>query len=195
MQQMLATKAAAGATAAELARLRGELRALKIQYAKPVLRIPMTFAEIAPVRAVVALATTAILRNSRAFPAAAARSQRARGSVRTRIKVVRRCVTIAPSANSSCGTTAAAPAPPEMFRKPVGSKTNTASMWQASLDVSISTAPASDNSGAQGRRRAACRYQFQVVVPGRKSRTRSYPPRAAAGISVLSRYQKTPSRA
>ncbi len=74
MQQMLATKAAAGATAAELARLRGELRALKIQYAKPVLRIPMTFAEIAPVRAVVALATTAILRNSRAFPAAAARS-------------------------------------------------------------------------------------------------------------------------
>jgi hypothetical protein len=46
---------------------------LKIEYAKPVLRMPMTFAEIAPVRAVVALATTAILRNSRAFPAAAAR--------------------------------------------------------------------------------------------------------------------------
>ena len=74
MQQVLATKAAAGTTAAELARLRGELGALKTQYANPILRIPMAFAEIAPVGVLVALVTTETLRNSRAFPAHAARS-------------------------------------------------------------------------------------------------------------------------
>ena len=183
MQQVLATKAAAGATAAELPRLKGELGAMKIQYANT-LANTKTFAEIAPWEAVMALVTTAILRNSRA-----------RGSVRTGIQIVRRCVTIMASANSIDATTAAATTPLEMLRKPVGSKTNTASMWQALLDVSYSPAPTSDNSGAQSRGRAASRYQFQIVVPRRKPRTRSYPPRGAAGIRVLNRYQKTPSRA
>ena len=194
MQQVLATKAAAGATAAELPRLKGELGAMKIQYANT-LANTKTFAEIAPWEAVMALVTTAILRNSRAFPLPLARNSRARGSVRTGIQIVRRCVTIMASANSIDSTTAAATTPLEMLRKPVGSKTNTASMWQALLDVSYSPAPTSDNSAAQSRGRAAPRYQFKIVVPRRKPRTRSYPPRGAAGIRVLNRYQKTPSRA
>jgi len=69
----LAAKAAVGASASELASLRAELETLKAQYTNPLLRIPMTFAEIAPVGIIVALVSAAILRNSRAFPAVARR--------------------------------------------------------------------------------------------------------------------------
>jgi hypothetical protein len=73
MKQALAAKAAAGASAAELASLTAEMNTLKLQYANPLFRMPMTFAEIAPVGLIVALVSAAILRNSRAFPAVAAR--------------------------------------------------------------------------------------------------------------------------
>jgi hypothetical protein len=73
MKQALAAKAATGASAAELAKYTAELNTLKVQYANPLIRMPMTFAEIAPVGLIVALVSAAILRNSRAFPAVAAR--------------------------------------------------------------------------------------------------------------------------
>jgi Protein of unknown function (DUF4199) len=73
MKQALAAKVAAGASAAELAKLAAEMNTLKAQYADPLFRMPMTFAEIAPVGLIVALVSAAVLRNSRAFPAVAAR--------------------------------------------------------------------------------------------------------------------------
>lgn len=73
MKQALAAKVAAGASAAELTKLSAEMEALKAQYANPLFRMPMTFAEIAPVGLVVALVSATILRNSRAFPAVTAR--------------------------------------------------------------------------------------------------------------------------
>ena len=73
MKQALAAKAAAGASATELAGLRAEMETLKVQYANPLFRMPMTFAEIAPVGVIVALVSAAILRNSRAFPAVVGR--------------------------------------------------------------------------------------------------------------------------
>jgi uncharacterized membrane protein YhaH (DUF805 family) len=72
-KQVIAAKIAAGAPAAEVARLTSEMKALTVQYANPLFRMPMTFAEIAPVGVIVALASAAILRNSRAFPAVAPR--------------------------------------------------------------------------------------------------------------------------
>ena len=73
MKQAIAAKAAAGASATELAKFSVEMNTLKVQYANPLFRMPMTFAEIAPVGVIVALVSAAILRNSRAFPAVAAR--------------------------------------------------------------------------------------------------------------------------
>ena len=72
-KQVLAAKLAEGASASELARLRSEMATMTTQYANPLFRMPMTFAEIAPVGVVVALVSAAILRNSRAFPAVAPR--------------------------------------------------------------------------------------------------------------------------
>ena len=69
MTQALAAKAAAGASAADIAKFGAEMAALKVQYANPLFRMPMTFAEIAPVGIIVALVSAVILRNSRAFPA------------------------------------------------------------------------------------------------------------------------------
>jgi Protein of unknown function (DUF4199) len=72
-KQLLAEKAATGASVAELAKLAAEMAEFKVQYANPLFRMPMTFAEIAPVGIVVALVSALILRNSRAFPAVASR--------------------------------------------------------------------------------------------------------------------------
>ncbi|UVO53423.1 DUF4199 domain-containing protein [Sphingomonas sp. SUN039] len=73
-KQAIAEKMASGASAAEIVKFGAEMEAFKLQYANPLFRMPMTFAEIAPVGVLVALASAAILRNSRAFPAVAARS-------------------------------------------------------------------------------------------------------------------------
>lgn len=73
VKQALAEKLASGASAPAIAKFTAEMAAFKAQYADPLFRMPMTFAEIAPVGLVVALVSAAILRNSRAFPAVAGR--------------------------------------------------------------------------------------------------------------------------
>jgi hypothetical protein len=66
---LLEQKRAAGASAAELARYAAEMEAFKAQYANPLIRLPMTFAEIAPVGLLVSLVSAALLRNPRFLPA------------------------------------------------------------------------------------------------------------------------------
>lgn len=46
-----------------------EMEALKVQYADPLFRIPMTFLEIFPVGLIIAVISAAILRNPRVLPA------------------------------------------------------------------------------------------------------------------------------
>lgn len=65
---MLAQRRAAGASAAELARLSRELAAFKAEYRDPLVRLPMTFSEIFPVGVVVSLISAALLRNPRFMP-------------------------------------------------------------------------------------------------------------------------------
>lgn len=60
---------AGGAGAAELAKLTAQMEAFKLQYANPLFRLPMTFAEIFPVGVLVSLVSAAVLRNRRALPA------------------------------------------------------------------------------------------------------------------------------
>ena len=57
--------------AAELERVTAEMNALKVNYANPLFRMPMTFIEIFPVGLLVALISAAILRNSKVLPARA----------------------------------------------------------------------------------------------------------------------------
>ena len=73
LAQAVAEKQAAGAPAADIAKFRSDMEAFKAQYANPIFRVLITFSEIAPVGILVALASAAVLRNSRAFPAMAAR--------------------------------------------------------------------------------------------------------------------------
>ena len=68
---MLAQKKAAGVSAADYAKLAAEMEKMKVQYANPLFRMPMTFAEIFPVGLLVALASAALLRNPRFLPAKA----------------------------------------------------------------------------------------------------------------------------
>lgn len=56
---------ARGAGAEELARMRAAMDAFKVQYANPLFRLPMTFAEIFPVGVLVSLVSAALLRNPR----------------------------------------------------------------------------------------------------------------------------------
>lgn len=60
---------ASGKTAADVARLSAELEPYRAMYANPLLRLPMTFAEIAPVGLLVAIVSAALLRNPRILPA------------------------------------------------------------------------------------------------------------------------------
>jgi hypothetical protein len=60
---------ARGAGAAEIARMRAEMDAFRVQYANPLFRLPMTFVEIFPVGVLVSLASAALLRNPRFLPA------------------------------------------------------------------------------------------------------------------------------
>jgi hypothetical protein len=66
---LIEQKRQAGASAAELARLTAEMEAFKVQYANPLIRLPMTFAEIAPVGLLVSLVSAGLLRNPRFMPA------------------------------------------------------------------------------------------------------------------------------
>lgn len=60
---------AAGATDAEYAAKVEEMEAMKISYANPLTRLPMTFIEIFPVGVLVSLVSAGILRKSSVLPA------------------------------------------------------------------------------------------------------------------------------
>jgi hypothetical protein len=66
---VLRAQRAAGASPAKIAAKMAELQALKVSYANPLFRLPMTFMEIFPVGFVVALVSAALLRNPRILPA------------------------------------------------------------------------------------------------------------------------------
>jgi hypothetical protein len=68
-QAIIASEKAKGASAEALAKLTTEMEAFKIQYADPMFRLPMTFAEIFPVGVLVSLISAGLLRNSRFLPA------------------------------------------------------------------------------------------------------------------------------
>ena len=65
---LIAEKKAAGASAEAIAKLTAEMDAFKVQYANPLFRLPMTFAEIFPVGVLVSLVSAALLRNPRFLP-------------------------------------------------------------------------------------------------------------------------------
>ena len=52
-----------------MAKLTAEMAAFKTQYADPMFRLPMTFAEIFPVGVLVSLISALVLRNPRVLPA------------------------------------------------------------------------------------------------------------------------------
>jgi hypothetical protein len=66
---MLASEQAKGASAEALAKMSAEMDAFKVQYADPMFRMPMVFAEIFPIGLLVSLVSAGLLRNSRFLPA------------------------------------------------------------------------------------------------------------------------------
>ena len=68
-QAIIASEKAKGASAEALVKLSADMAAFKLQYADPLFRLPMTFAEIFPVGVLVSLVSAGLLRNSRFLPA------------------------------------------------------------------------------------------------------------------------------
>jgi hypothetical protein len=68
---IIASKKAQGLSGAALAAEITELNAMKVQYANPLFRLPMTFLEIFPVGFIIALISAALLRFPRVLPARA----------------------------------------------------------------------------------------------------------------------------
>ena len=66
---VLAAKKAEGLSGVAYAKLVAEMAEMKQNYANPLYRLPMTFTEIFPVGALVALVSAALLRNPRFLPA------------------------------------------------------------------------------------------------------------------------------
>lgn len=66
---MIEQRKAAGASAAELAKYVAEMEQFKTQYANPLFRLPMTFAEIFPVGVLVSLITAGLVRKPAFLPA------------------------------------------------------------------------------------------------------------------------------
>ena len=66
---MLAQQKAAGMSAAAYAKAAAEMETMRVQYANPLYRLPMTFIEIFPVGLLVALVSAILLRNPRFLPA------------------------------------------------------------------------------------------------------------------------------
>jgi hypothetical protein len=66
---MIAQQQAKGVSGAALERFRAEMDRFKIEYANPLYRWPMTFAEIFPVGVIVSLVSAGLLRVSRFMPA------------------------------------------------------------------------------------------------------------------------------
>jgi len=69
---MISAARAKGASPAHIAQIAAQMQAFKVQYANPLYRLPMTFAEIFPVGVVISLISAALMRNSRFLPARAA---------------------------------------------------------------------------------------------------------------------------
>jgi hypothetical protein len=72
-----------GVSGEALAKFTAEMEQFKTQYANPLYRLPMTFAEIFPVGALVSLVSAGLLRNSRFMPLRRAPSPSAREGIRT----------------------------------------------------------------------------------------------------------------
>ena len=70
-ESVIAAQRAKGMDPVALARLSAEMDAFKVQYANPMFRLPMTFAEIFPVGVLVSLVSALVLRNPRVLPARA----------------------------------------------------------------------------------------------------------------------------
>ncbi len=66
---MVESEKAKGVGEAALQKAIAEAQQLKTMYANPLYRLPMTFAEIFPVGALVSLVSAAVLRNPRVLPA------------------------------------------------------------------------------------------------------------------------------
>ena len=66
---VIAAEKAKGIDPAALAKLTADMEAFKVQYANPMFRLPMTFAEIFPVGVLVSLISALVLRNPRVLPA------------------------------------------------------------------------------------------------------------------------------
>ena len=60
---------ASGKSAADIAKQSADLESMRVMYANPLFRLPMTFLEIAPVGLLVAVISAALLRNPRLLPA------------------------------------------------------------------------------------------------------------------------------
>ena len=67
-QAMIVQQQAKGISAEALAKLTAQMEEFKIQYANPLYRLPMTFAEIFPVGVLVSLVSAGLLHNSRFLP-------------------------------------------------------------------------------------------------------------------------------
>ena len=68
-QAVIESEKAKGASAEAIAKLSAEMAAFKVQYADPLFRLPMTFAEIFPVGVLVSLVSAGLLRKRRILPA------------------------------------------------------------------------------------------------------------------------------
>lgn len=68
-EHMVEAKEKAGASAAEIEKVKAEAAKFAAQYANPLYRLPMTFSEIFPVGVLVSLVSAGLLRNSRFLPA------------------------------------------------------------------------------------------------------------------------------
>lgn len=66
---MIAEQQAKGVSGPALQQLKAQMEEFRAQYANPLYRWPMTFAEIFPVGVIVSLLSAALLRNSRFMPA------------------------------------------------------------------------------------------------------------------------------
>ena len=68
-QGVIDAKREAGVSGEELEQAIARMEQLKVQYANPLFRVPMTFLEIFPVGLLISLISAAILRNPRVLPA------------------------------------------------------------------------------------------------------------------------------
>ena len=69
VEHYIAQQKAAGVTGAALDRIIAEMEQMKVQYADPLFRMPMTFMEIFPVGLLISLISAAVLRNAKVLPA------------------------------------------------------------------------------------------------------------------------------